>query len=89
MSYCYADDDTSDPVSTQHHYRHLMPESPLQHKLSTNNSSTNSHVRYVKTTKQVSFFLLLCMNAYVCACTEWCLADSQKEKRKELFFYSL
>ena len=45
MSYCYADDDTSDPASPQHHY-HLMPESPLQHKLSTNNTTPNSHIRY-------------------------------------------
>jgi hypothetical protein len=46
MSYCYADDDTSDPASPpQHHYHHLMPESPLQHKLSANNSTTNSHIR--------------------------------------------
>jgi transcription factor AP-4 len=45
MSYCYADDDTSDPASPpQHHYHHLMPESPLQHKLSANNSTTNSHI---------------------------------------------
>ncbi|CAF3858962.1 unnamed protein product [Rotaria sp. Silwood2] len=44
MSYCYADDNTSDLVSIQHHYRHLMPESPLQHKLSANNTTTNSHV---------------------------------------------
>jgi hypothetical protein len=47
MSYCYADDDTSDPTSPQHHYHHLMPESPLQHKLSTNNTTTNSHIRQV------------------------------------------
>jgi len=46
MSYCYADDDTSDSVSsTQQHYSHLMPESPLQHKLSANNSTTNTHLK--------------------------------------------
>ncbi|CAF1461043.1 unnamed protein product [Rotaria sp. Silwood1] len=48
MSYCYADDDSSDLVSIQHHHHHhhhhLMPESPLQHKLSANNTTTNSHV---------------------------------------------
>jgi hypothetical protein len=47
MSYCYTDDDTSDPASIQeqHYHHHLMPESPLQHKLSTNHTATNSHVR--------------------------------------------
>ncbi|CAF0879838.1 unnamed protein product [Adineta steineri] len=44
MSYCYADDNTFDQVSSQHHYLHLMPESPLQHKLPSNNSPTPSHV---------------------------------------------
>ncbi|CAF0883118.1 unnamed protein product [Adineta steineri] len=48
MSYCYSDDDTSDPESLQQqHYHHLMPESPLQHKLSTNNTTPNSHVNRV------------------------------------------
>ncbi len=47
MSYCYADDDTSDPASSQYNYHNLMPESPLQHKLSTNSTTTNSHIRYV------------------------------------------
>ncbi|CAF5187158.1 unnamed protein product, partial [Rotaria magnacalcarata] len=41
MSYCYSDDDTSDLISIEHHHhRHLMPESPLQHKLSSNNSNS-------------------------------------------------
>ncbi|CAF1683256.1 unnamed protein product, partial [Adineta ricciae] len=48
MSYCYSDDDTSDPASIpSQHYHHLMPESPLQHKLSTNTINANSHVSRV------------------------------------------
>jgi len=48
MSYSYATDNSSDQTSSQHYYRHLMPESPLQHKLSSNNSPTTSHVRFVQ-----------------------------------------
>ncbi|UJR08946.1 hypothetical protein I4U23_013198 [Adineta vaga] len=45
MSYCYVvDDNTSDQESQQHHYLHVMPESPLQRKLPPNNSPTSSHV---------------------------------------------
>jgi hypothetical protein len=65
MSYCDADDTTSDQESSQHHYLHLMPESPLQRKLSSNNSTT-SHVRYVQRNKRKKnkniFF------PHVCAC---------------------
>ena len=61
MSYCDADDNISDQESSQHHYLHLMPESPLQRKLSSNNSTT-SHVRYVqRIIKKRTFFFSACV----------------------------
>ncbi|CAF4522408.1 unnamed protein product [Rotaria sp. Silwood2] len=49
MSFCYVNDTTIDQASSsssssQHQYAHVMPESPLQHKLSSNNSTTSGHV---------------------------------------------
>ncbi len=66
MSYCYVDNDTSDQASLQHHYLHLMPESPLQHKLPQINSPTTSHVRYVQRKKKRDRFSFPHVCAYVC-----------------------
>ncbi|CAF5194437.1 unnamed protein product, partial [Rotaria sp. Silwood1] len=38
--------------SSQHQYVHVMPESPLQHKLSSTNSTSSGHVRYVQTKRK-------------------------------------
>lgn len=48
MSFCYANDKITDQVSSQRQYLTVMPESQLQHKLSSNNSTTTGHVRYVQ-----------------------------------------
>ncbi|CAF1020195.1 unnamed protein product [Rotaria sp. Silwood1] len=48
MSFCYANDKTIDQASSsQHQYVHVMPESPLQHKLSSTNSTSSGHVSRV------------------------------------------
>ncbi|CAF0952154.1 unnamed protein product [Rotaria sordida] len=53
MSFCYANDDIIDQTSSssssssQHQYVHVMPESPLQHKLSSNTSTNSGHVSRV------------------------------------------
>lgn len=67
MSFCYADDNTIDSTSSQSSYLHVMPESPLQHKLSSNNTTTTNHIGYVhlkKQNKKKAFFTF----PHVCAC---------------------
>ncbi|CAF5167786.1 unnamed protein product, partial [Rotaria magnacalcarata] len=44
MSFCYAKDTTIDQASLKHQYLHAMPESPLQRRLSSNNSTSSGHV---------------------------------------------
>jgi hypothetical protein len=84
MSYCYATDSSSDQTSLQHHYLDLMPESPLQHKLSSNNSPT-SHIRFVQKKRRkkknenvLLFFFHMCARTYVCKMNDvWRIAKRE------------
>jgi hypothetical protein len=90
MSYCYASDNSSDQTSSQHHYLDVMPESPLQHKLSSNNSTTTSHVRFVQKKKKerknenVLLFFSTCVRVRMCKMNGvWRIA------KKRIFFRNM